>query len=101
MGTMPRRTPPTPSSAPSPEVFAAGANLVDYLEGLGFAKLGIDQDGVLVTTDQHRRNRENRRCTGVVHVKGQRRRGRRRMGCKTQHCSAEGETAKGGKSAHG
>ena len=35
------------------QVLAAGANLVDHLLGLGLAKLGVDQDGVLLATDQH------------------------------------------------
>ena len=32
--------------------------------GLGLTELGIDQNGVLVTTDQHRRHGKNRRQIG-------------------------------------
>ena len=77
------------------QVLTAGADLVHDVLGLSFAKLGIDQNGVLVTAHQHRRHRENRRSAGVVHVQREGR-GRGASLCgKAQRNGTEEQTTQG------
>ncbi|MND65725.1 hypothetical protein D3C80_571040 [compost metagenome] len=56
----------------SGQPLATGAKFVQHLLGLGFAELGIHQDGIVLAADDYRADREQGRTAGVIDIQLQR-----------------------------
>ncbi|MNH34782.1 hypothetical protein D3C79_954020 [compost metagenome] len=84
----------------SGQLLTAGTQFRQHLLGLGFAELGIDQNGVVLAADNHRTDRKQGFGTRVVDIQLQRLLGGLRLGQDTESGNGQQQTAQGERTTH-